>query len=139
MNSIKLNRKSWHYRLATVYANEHFYGDGDENFCYYLKCVVAGAFMVLLTIMFSALYLGGVVNFIIGLIVSYQVGHLVDFDEYGAYIMTLTVVIGTLITYAVLAEKHRERKYLKCKEEPGFIGLTVQKIRSKVCFKIELI
>lgn len=140
MKSIALSKNSWHYRLANTYAGKHYMPDYPTDFCTYFGNVMSGVGCVLLIIMFSSMWLGGLVNAAIWAFVRFTTETNISLDDYGFGMTALTAVICIFAAWVWLKYRYLEHKYKRDNIEstPSFITLAYRKIRDKMCFTVEL-
>lgn len=141
MKAISLNRKSWHYWTATKLG---CYDWPDEDFCKYIRHVVAGIMvagvlaLIAGTILYSALRLA-----YSALMCPFAKQCTFGHFELTVVISVLAVaaVVGLVFLYGHYLEKKRERRYAilhgKIPEpKPSFLVLAYRSFKDKVCFRV---
>lgn len=138
---MKLNHKSWHYRMAN-YGMKRIWREDKTDFCSYSRMVMSGLFLrtVLWSFVSTMIIWTGYTWYQFYLNLT-QRKPLNDFAL--LWIITLVSCIGAaiVVTGVVQFSKWKtERKYKKHKDksEPTFFSLMYRKWKEKTCFMVEI-
>lgn len=146
MKAITLNKKSWHYRLATTYGPFNKYdrwGDFDYsrmNICDYVRSVFIGLlFVVLITLILGA-FAAIVADFGAWVIAMISIEQLI-LPEAGA-ILVSGIICGILMFAAIRGivigtKKLINRFAVPDYNDDSFIGSAYESFKNKICFTIE--
>lgn len=142
MNQVEFNRKSWHYRLATVYGQyreTNYWGEPDlsnSNICAYTKAVLWG---FALALAFTALAaVGGymVIDFFSWLFAMYSVGGFIEPQIFALVIVSL-LGFGIIIALGVWLTERRPIEKLMGSVSNSFVGNAYEAFKDKVCFEVK--
>jgi hypothetical protein len=134
MQTITLNKNSWHYRLATKYQDNKY---PSENFCEYFWAVVKGFFAAVLIYVVISILIGGVLDFLIWSFVCLNYGYITP-NPFSLVIVFALSWLGIIFLAAYFKDKKQER--LRLSEVPvkiSFFTLAYGKFKEKTCVKIE--
>ena len=138
METLKLKKGSWHYRLASITANLEIFNEPD--ICSYTRSVLAGMLIVAaVTVLFS--------------FVSFTLAHMIlgviFASIYGAWILTDIAIIGYILTATFgfiflidrgikIADVRRIRNKLNPKEvkPDGFVKHAYKSWKNRFCVKV---
>lgn len=157
MKAIKMNSKSWHYKIATNFGSYRSWGSGSGDFCDYVRNFILGLFML-------SIFCG------LGLVALYFLVRLL----WSGYTCWISRMFGTsmactfgnpeqitlgIVVFACFAllfikgvtwliEYEREKKHaqqiallrgeISHKDvRPGFIVSAYRSIKEKTCYRIE--
>lgn len=142
MKHVDINRKSWHYRLATVYGQyreTNYWGEQDlsnSNICTYTKAVLWG---LALALAFTALgAVGGymVIDFFSWLFVMYSVGGFIE-PQIFALIIVSMLMLGIMVVGGVLLTERKPIEKLMGLVGNSFVGNAYEAFKDKVCFEVK--
>ncbi len=145
MKTLKLNAKSWHYKLANEFGGLDGYATSTDM-CTYARNVSVGALLlaflcticVFITVFVSYLLVETVLSIAFGIVYGF-----IMFTPAGfvGSILCVAAIIGT--TFIYLIKKYKDAKYAKRhdpKVEPdNFIYNAYKGWKEKYCAKIEII
>lgn len=138
-----INRKSWHYRLASWVNPDIF---TETNLCPYIRAVTIG--LVIAIVLSAALLLFTTIN-ILGIIDAYN-GVWFDGDNLsiGAMANCLTGLLAAILLFQEIVGRletlYWRRKYAQrfndCNDatQPGFLTVWWQSFRNKMCMEIKV-
>lgn len=142
MKSVKFNRKSWHYRLATAYANYKevdSWGNinhGKLNICAYSQAVFGGFLLVCLIIIAGGLVAAMFADFFTWLLVMYNIGEFIEPTTLAIGVIVITTLLIGVVFCLWLSEIKPIGKVIK-KIDNSFIGSAYEAFKDKVCFQIK--
>lgn len=129
MKTFKLNRDSWHFRLANFVTNRVY---SDTDICTYVRSVIQGALWLAFATAIVAC-VGGAAVFtvfnIFGFLFFGQEFHLVS-----VMVLTNVTILGLFIGIFIAKEKYEEKTRF---DKPGFIRLAYRSWKDKFCAKVE--
>lgn len=141
MNPIIVNKKSWHYRLATVYGPLSDC-DGVDS-CRYIRAVIVGLFVMLVIGILSCLFLILPVDSLVWVIASIIGGGFVGQPHFfavflGVMISAIAFLIGWNIIW--IRQKIIDRRYARSlmHVEPSTISKLYGSFKNKFCVPIEV-
>lgn len=131
MKTLKLNKDSWHYKLAMQY-DRHV--PDNTDICSYTRLLFAAMSLMAFAITILTL-LAGTILFTIGGWFAYLFG----FPLHGAVVPFTFIYGGATIVIGIVAAKahYDEHKYDKPKKEPGFVRTAYRSWKDKFCVKVE--
>jgi uncharacterized membrane protein YidH (DUF202 family) len=141
---ITLNRKSWHYWLASEFGNSFGYAE-PVSMCKYVKDVIVGLGKFLGVVIVCGGVLAAVIDTIWYL---YQIAHalithtkLPGEDDIAIVVITIVVVSSLLVGYAEWKDYRDCQKLMRehetPSENPSFIVMAWRTIRDKTCVKVD--
>lgn len=131
MKALKLNKDSWHYKLAHMYDKDIGYG---TDICAYTRTLIA-SFCLLVFVCCIMGMLAGSFLFMIGGWIAYFLGY----ELHGAVIpFTFIYGVSAVIIGIVWGKAfYEERQWSQPKKEPGFIRTAYHSWKDKFCMKVE--
>lgn len=153
MKTLKFNKKSWHYWVATKFGP---LGDWKTNtdFCAYVRAVMVGSIWLsmLVVLGMGILYCG--FEWVRWVIACLEAGHLLKLAEMSpamlfmmiiGIVATVALVLGTIWGWVQLQVYMRQRAKVKrshtnayVEPPPSFIHQAYLTWKEKTCFKVEL-
>ena len=140
---VTINKKSWHYRLASFYANggDLTWFSEPQDFCSYLEKIAKG-FCMLILMMLIAIY---VIIIPVGDLAAWALAcaqnHMWLHIDVAAQLFAITVTIFIFLAfmlyliYTILTWKANHSTNL-LNDSPSFTSMLYAKFHDKVCFKI---
>ncbi len=138
MEAFRVNKKSWHYRLATVYANYESYRHGTRNICDYSKSVLRGIISVVIVTAFCSMVLVPFSDIPVWLFAMVSMG---VFIEPALAVAGMLLIFGVLVACIVFAVHN----YLSNREKPvmsmqnTFVGKAYASWKEKFCLPIKIV
>lgn len=133
---MKLNKNSWHYRLASKYIFDDTSYWGDDNICDYTKSVIRGAFIaVVLTFVGSFLLAAPLGDFFAWVTFTMLYGYHGYPTNTGILILvylSVIVILGIAFCVSYLTEK-----FITKNHDDSFIQVAYESWRKKFCHKID--
>ena len=144
MEPVIYNRKSWHYRLATVYGRCEEWNCND--ICSYTTACISGLMTILAIIVFGSVILGiPFADFIGWAAAVFNAGKLITMDSPAAAFASLmltgiliVVLLGVGFRCKKLAESGKIR-HLSRLVKPAFINDAYYSWKEKTCFQIKFV
>lgn len=142
MKSVEFNRKSWHYRLATVYANYKEVDNwgninrGELNICAYSQSVFAGFLIVCLITAAGSLVGAMFADFFAWLFVMYSFGGFIEPGTLAVGVIVVVLLFSAVALYVWLSEIKPIGKVID-KIDNSFIGSAYEAFKDKVCFQVK--
>lgn len=134
MSSIKLNKKSWHYQVASfgnVYSIEYQVHD----FCSYIRVVFKGLFLILLAILAGVVF--GYLMVIqpgIWALGGFQTWYFENNDVLRSGLVIWAFVCFSISLGVYLTWRDSRRNL---QQDSGFFTLWYRSFKDKVCFKVD--
>lgn len=144
MESIELNKNSWHFWLAKAWGG-FYYWEGDEDgydICSYIRAVIKGIFKIVLAIVAAS-------SWLMAYFYSGYVYFACLFDDacekipdFSGFFIGNNIVVGFLVFFAfacIGVDKYRDYRaeHPVPKKEPSFIGIAWKKFKTKTCFMVK--
>jgi hypothetical protein len=131
MKLLKLNKDSWHYKLAMMYDK---WMPDNTDICTYTRTLIASFCLMTFAICVMGL-LAGSLLFMFGGWIAYFLGY----ELHGAVIpFTFIYGVSAVIIGIVWAKAfYQERKWTQPEKEPGFIRTAYRSWKDKFCVKVE--
>lgn len=130
MKTFELKKKSWHYWLAN-------FGDlrvgTNTDICSYIRCVIWGAFWLLVAAGAGA-FLSGCVLFAIGNLFSWL---FLGYELSNMTVGVFTVLSALFLTGLAFVSREAIAEKMS-KSEPGFVRLAYRSWKDKFCARIIL-
>lgn len=143
MKTINLNKKSWHYWLAT---NVGSFDTDSGDFCAYVRSVLGNGFLVLflsaIAAAISVFLLAGVTNIVVFLFDYFTGGHYTlgnnPFFFAGSVTLLLISVCGGF-SFGLMKFRNwrNERRENQPPKPDSFAKSAYASFKEKVCFKVE--
>lgn len=139
-----LNKKSWHFWLATKVGPMSYYPGKQVNICSYIRNVLAGLGALILTIIsfggLIGLYFLGGYELIVWALENGMSGSPPDISFLFLFINIIAAAIAFGIVLLYTCGKIHDYKQMKAAEperQPSFISLAFRKWKEKKCFFVE--
>lgn len=136
---MKINRESWHYRLATTYGDlqrHQRYGETEEyNFCAYSNEVVWGLFLIGWLVALVTISLWCFVDAIIWLVVGILYGFVQAHACAIMAILVTSIMVVTVLYKQLTKTTTKHTKHTK-RTEPSFFSMWWRSVKDKVCFNV---
>lgn len=137
MNTLELNRNSWHYRLATKYSNYREvdrWGYPNVDFCEYTKKVFGGLMICFLIVVGCSLVGSMVLDFAMWIWFWLHEGFL---DEPGGFAMGFIFTVFYSLILLIFFRFVKTAPKVISKVEKSFLGLAYESFKDRVCFTIK--
>lgn len=131
MEVIKLNKNSWHFRVARIYGCA--WNEDLTNICSYLKVLGRGLLIICFIVGAVSVWLGGVIDFLIWLSLTDNV----PVNQYGIIMTIATAIIIVLALSLIWVDYKTNQIKIEIEKEPSIVRLAYQRFKDKICVKLE--
>ena len=135
MNTIKLNRNSWHYKLVNLLTS---YLDTDHpDICGYRSALLMSFVWILLILICATLTMDVVCDTLIGLSFSLFYGQwMLSVMAQVTIMMAMAIIAGAFSVYML---RWLSTKRTSPKADPGFVRQAFRSWKDKYCSRIEIV
>jgi hypothetical protein len=143
---IQLNRKSWHFWLASKFGDYCYSEPEYQNVCTYTRCFLKGLIVfiisTILTVFMGAIFLG-LPLFALGWLIGYMFGFFSLFDPksrladtvFSGFLLSLMWIVFGII-FGIVKFWKNGKKFAAVKQ-PSFLKVAYRSWKDKYCIKVE--
>jgi len=132
---ITLNRKSWHYWIASNLGDIE--DDEITNICTYLRHIIKGLFVGTIAGLFASLltfFLTTAAYHYLGVLLGIVHRDATKYEQVGGGIFIVTAIVAAIILIAVKVQNFME--YAKTEKDVGFVRTAYRSFKEKTCILI---
>ena len=148
MKAFTLSKKSWHWRLATVYGS-HDKWDTETDLCAYMRNVIRGVIVISLVIFAGGLCIGIPFGSLLGWMAFVATNGLIEMDAiaFAAVVMIVGIVIliGLFLLFNTdageeIIDKIKSTVRIKIHrpQKDSFVVLAYRSFKEKTCVRLSV-
>ena len=138
---MEINKKSWHYRLATAYGPMSTYRD-ELDICRYIRSVLIGSLIACIVASGLGSAIASISVFVMHVLMLD--GNIEDPIAVAGLFLVIILVTILSVVAATEVKEYVERNYVFKKKEatlkkPGLLKMAYRRFKEKTCFYVEFV
>lgn len=135
MKTVEYNKKSLHYRLATVYGNLYEY-DNETNICTYIRRLAMGFLMCCVIVLFCSAAVTIMLSPLLWLLVVIQTQTIIEPTDVVKIVLAMYFICGCIGLLYLCWNLITNRSVTQAVSN-SIVGHAYDSIHNKICFKVK--